>query len=289
MSRRSSRHALSATAADDRPPARAGIASRLRALRADPRLVVTALASLGAGTVHGAVAPEHTDWWASVAFFVSLATFQIGWALYVLARNAAPSIFLLGAGANLLAVATWAVSRTSGLPFGPEQGTAESAARADVIATVLGLAVAIGALGIARSWRRYPFVHLCPALASGAGGLAVSALSIVALTGVSGHGHSEGDHHGGNPDNIEAAAVTQQLSPALAAAQCRRTAHVFSDAEFAKAAAAANGNPAAITKAERAAKKQLKRALAECDGAPAPVQAKQTVEATPHPDDGHGH
>ena len=236
------------------------------------------------------MAPEHTDWWASVAFFVSLASFQIGWAVYVLARKAAPSIFLLGAGANLVAVATWAVSRTSGLPFGPEQGTAESAARADVIATVLGLAVAMGALSIARAWRLYPFVHLRPALSSGAGGLAVSALSIVALTGVSGHGHAEvGGHHGGNTANIEPAAATQQLSPAIATAQCRRTARVSSDAEFAKAAAAANGNPAAITKAEKAAKKQLKRALATCDRAPAPAQTKQVVGSTPHPDDGHGH
>ncbi|WP_019873188.1 hypothetical protein [Sporichthya polymorpha] len=253
--------------------------------------MVAALASLGAGIIHAAVAPEHTNWWASVAFFVALALFQLGWGGYVLLRKPAPLVLLLGAAANLAALATWAVSRISGMPFGPHQGVAEPAARADIIASVLGVLVAVGALGLARGWRPRSLLSMRPALSAGAGGLAVSALSLVALTGVSGHAHSIGEEHGhaGHTSDLQAAAATAPLTPAAAVVQCRRTAEVRTDAVFAKAAAAANGKPAAILKAEKAAKKMLKRELAKCATAPAPAPTKKVVEATPHPDDGHAH
>lgn len=160
-----------------------------------PLLVVTALASAGAGIVHAAVAPEHTNWGASVAFFVALAVFQIGWAAYVLARAPGTTALALGAAVNLLAVATWAVSRTSGLPFGPHQGAAEPAARADLIACALGLLVALAAPALARQGGRQPVARVRSALSVGAGGLAVSALSVFALTGVSGHSHLAGAEH----------------------------------------------------------------------------------------------
>ena len=290
MSPRSSRHSSSSPiATDDRPPGRAAVARK--AVRHDPLLLVTALASIGAGIIHGAVAPEHTNWWASVAFFVALSVFQIGWGGYVLLRKPAPLVLLLGAAANLAALATWTVSRISGMPFGPHQGVAEPAARADIIASVLGVLVAVGALGIARDWRPRSLLSMRPAFSAGAGGLAVSALSLVALTGVSGHGHSigEGDGHAGHTNDLQVAASTAPLTPAAATALCRRTAQVSTDAAFAKAAAAANDKPAAITKAEKAAKKMLKRELAKCATAPAPAPTKKVVEATPHPDDGHGH
>lgn len=289
MSPRSSRHASSSpVSTNDHGAGRAAV-SRLRAVRQDPLLVVTALASVGAGIIHAAVAPEHTNWWASVAFFVALAVFQIGWAGYVLLRKPAPPVLLLGAGANLAALATWTVSRISGMPFGPHQGVAEPAARADIIASVLGAVVVGGAVSLARGWRPRSVLSMRPALSAGAGGLAVSALSLVALTGVSGHGHSIGEEHAGHTSDLQAAAATAPLTPAAAAAQCRQTAQVTTDAAFAKAAAAANDKPAAITKAEKAAKKMLKRELAKCAAAPAPVPAQKVVEATPHPDDGHSH
>lgn len=287
VSRRSSRHALSPTA-DDRPSGRADVASRLGAVRHDPLLVVTALASVGAGVVHGAVAPEHTNWWASVVFFVSLAVFQVAWGAFVLLRRPATPVLLLGTGVNLGALVTWTVSRTSGMPIGPHQGSAEPAARADIIASGLGVLVAVGALALARGWRPQPLLRMRPVLSAGAGGLAVSALSLVALSGVSGHAHSVGEDHG-HAANVQPAAAAVELTPEAATALCRRTAQVTSDANFAKAAAAANGKAAAITKAEKATKNQLKRALAKCDDAPAPAQTKKVVQATPHPDDGHGH
>lgn len=272
-------------------PDRAGRAHalvRLRDIRNHPLLAVTALASLGAGVVHAAVAPEHSNWWASVVFFVGLAAFQIGWAGYLLFAQPVRAALVLGAAVNAVALGTWLVSRTSGMPFGPHRGVAEPAARADVIASVLGVLVIVGATGLALGIALRPSTRLGPILSTGAGGLAVSALSVVALTGVSGHAHSLDEHgHRAHPANVQAAGATAQLTPAAAMAQCRRTAQVSTDATFAKTVAAVGGNAAAITKAEKAAKKQLKRALAKCGGLPdaAPAPAK----ASPHPDDGHSH
>ena len=291
MSRRSSRRAsLSSPATSDQSPARVQPVSRLLQ---DPVLAVTVLASAGAAIIHAAIAPEHTNWWASVVFFVALAAFQLGWALYVVLGRPAPAVLLLGGAVNLAALATWVVSRTTGMPFGPHQGVAEPAARADIIASVLGIVVAVGALAIARGWAPHRVLPMRPALSTGAGGLAVSALSLVALTGVSGHAHSIGEEHGhgDHASNIEAAAASEPLTPELALALCRRTAEVRSDAALAKTLAAANGNPAAITKAEKVGAKRLARALAKCEGAPAPtpVPAKKAVDTAPHPDDGHSH
>lgn len=289
MSRHSPRHRSSPTPSDERPAEGVGVVDRLHAVRRDPLLVVTALASVGAGAIHGAVAPEHTNWAASVVFFVSLAVFQIVWGGHLLVRGLAPRILLLGVGVNLAALVTWTVSRTSGMPIGPHQGSAEPAARADIIASVLGVLVAVGASALFRSWRPVPPLRAPAALMTGAGGAMVSALSIVALTGVSGHGHDARDDHG-HAANLQPAVAAAQLTPEAAAALCRRTAQVTSDAAFAKAAAAANGKAAVITKAEKAAKKTLKRALARCDdGAAARVQPRKVVGESPHPDDGHDH
>ena len=293
MSRRTSRHAQSSSSVTcDGSPARSEpLGRRLQ----DPVLAVTALASTGAATIHAAIAPEHTNWWASVVFFAAFAAFQFGWALYVVLRRPAPLVLVLGAAVNLAALATWVMSRTAGMPFGPHQGVAEPAARADIIASVLGVVVALGALALTRGWRPDRVLPVHPVFSAGAGGLAVSALSLVALTGVSGHAHSIGEEHGhgDHASNIEAAAVSEALTPEAELALCRRTAEVRSDATLAQALAAANGNPAAITKAEKAAAKRLARALAKCEGAPAPTTAsepaKKPAETAPHPDDGHSH
>lgn len=267
---------------------------RAPGFRRDPLLAVAAFASLGAGIVHAAVAPEHTNWWASVVFFVGLAVFQIGWAVLVLvlARDVSRAVLLFGALANAAALATWALSRTSGMPFGPHQGQAEPAARADVIAGMLGAIVVVAALTCARRRLHLHRVsRLRPAWATSGGGLAVSALSIVALTGVSGHAHSVGEEHAGH-SGVASQAGAAATAPGAAATACKQAAKIEADAAFAKAVSAGNGEAAAVTKAEKVAAKQLKRALADCGSAraAAPVApVAPAAEDEPHADDGHDH
>ncbi|MGQ0631568.1 MAG: hypothetical protein ACT4P1_11030 [Sporichthyaceae bacterium] len=255
-------------------------------LRSRPLLALAAFASTGAGVVHLAVAPEHRDWWASVAFFAALGAFQIGWATLVLFRPIAPRIVFLGAIVNVAALMTWVISRTSGIPFGPKQGVAESMARADVLASVLGAVVVVASLAVTRGWglparrtRRRSLV------VTGAGGVLVSAMSIVALTGVSGHGHADG--HGGVEGGLSPAALSAEIAPSEVVAAAKKCAKQVGVA--ATAANRAKADPSART--EAAARRQQQRLRAACDPKAAsstPTAAKPPVVAeAPHGDDGH--
>jgi hypothetical protein len=102
-----------------------------------------AILSAASGLIHIAAVPEH---WANYRiaawFFIGLGTFQVTWAALVLGR---PGRLLSEAGAAVAlgTIAVWAVSRTSGLPFGPFAGIAERAGRADVISTLFEEALVI--------------------------------------------------------------------------------------------------------------------------------------------------
>lgn len=111
-----------------------------------PQLLVTAaLLSVGAAVIHAAVAGPHFEVYAPFGLlFLASALGQTIWAVLLLA---APSSRLLVAGVagNLGILATWALSRTSGLPLGPEPGTPESIGAIDIAASAfeLGLVVAV--------------------------------------------------------------------------------------------------------------------------------------------------
>jgi hypothetical protein len=106
-----------------------------------------ALLSVGAAVIHFAVIAQHLDeWWLTGVFFIVVALFQLAWAVAVLAW---PSrlVYAVGAVVNALVVITWIVSRTTGVPVGPEAGEPEAVGFADVLATgfeVLLVAIAAG-------------------------------------------------------------------------------------------------------------------------------------------------
>jgi hypothetical protein len=94
-----------------------------------------ALLSIGAAVIHFAVIAQHlNEWWLTGTFFVVVALFQLAWAIAVLARPS-PALYLIGALVNALVVITWIVSRTVGVPVGPEAGEAESIGLPDALAT----------------------------------------------------------------------------------------------------------------------------------------------------------
>jgi hypothetical protein len=113
--------------------------------RADVARCWAGFASLGAGLIHLAVVQEHFDeWWLYGTFFLAVGIAQIVWAVVALAKDA-PPWRLLTAWCNFAIVVLWAVTRTTGLPIGPEPGQAEAVGRADVLCCVLELVV-FGAL-----------------------------------------------------------------------------------------------------------------------------------------------
>jgi hypothetical protein len=121
---------------------------RLLAPAASVPLLVVALCSAGAAAIHFAVANEHFDeWWLFGVFFVGSGIAQLVWAVLALVRPVS-WILLAGALGNAAIVALWVVTRTSGLPFGPEPGAAEAVGVADVAASVLEGLIVLGSLAV---------------------------------------------------------------------------------------------------------------------------------------------
>jgi hypothetical protein len=108
----------------------------------------TAIFSAGAGAIHIAVIQAHFDeYWAFGLFFAAAAWLQILWAIWVVARPGR-LVALTGIGINGAITAVWVVSRTVGVPLGPEPGMAEPAEFVDIAATSLQVLVILGALGL---------------------------------------------------------------------------------------------------------------------------------------------
>jgi hypothetical protein len=105
-------------------------------------LVVAASATAGSALIHFAVAPEHfAEWWGLGLFFVVCGQVQIGWAL-LLGRFRGRCMLAVGATGSLFLVLLWSLSRTAGLPVGPDPGLPEPASLPDVLSVLLELAAA---------------------------------------------------------------------------------------------------------------------------------------------------
>jgi len=174
------------------------------ATRTDSRLALklASLASFGAAIIHFAVVPTHwQEWLPSGLFFVSIALFQLIWARLVVAR-VTTSVLAAGIMLNVGAIALWALSRTSGAPFGPHAGEPELVRAADLCALLLQIYVVMAA-----GWVVYRGHHGEPIPAFGNAIVLLGATAVVALASTVGvasglqHGHPEQagaatDHHG---------------------------------------------------------------------------------------------
>lgn len=143
-----------------------------------------------ADPVAGAVAD-----WGEGTFFLLVAAAQL-----VLARWLAqhPSRLVMGAvvALNLAVAATWAVSRTVGLPVGSLPGVPDVVTATDAAATAIEVLVATLAAGLLLTWSRVASA-LRPRRNSGAVlGIGVAAAVLLTAVGPLGHSHSDGEHHG---------------------------------------------------------------------------------------------
>jgi hypothetical protein len=118
--------------------------------------ILLASSSIAAGLVHAAVVPEHLEEaWVFGVFFIAAAVFQTSWAILIVSRPS-PGVYAAGALANGAMIGIWFVSRTIGLPIGPEPWMAESAGMLDITATVLELLLVAGSLVLrarVHAWR----------------------------------------------------------------------------------------------------------------------------------------
>lgn len=101
--------------------------------------------------IHLAVVPEHArEWPAAAVFFGVLTAVELVLAVGVLTRTDQRLLFA-GAAISVMSAVLWAVSRTVGLPIGPEAFRPEIVGPPDLVATTLEVfAAAIFARLLAR-------------------------------------------------------------------------------------------------------------------------------------------
>jgi hypothetical protein len=175
------------------------------ATRGDPdrnaaRVVsLIALASIAAGAINVAAAAtigRHSA--QNLAFFGVVGAAQLTWGAVALFR--APRWWLaLGAVGNLVVVATWAASRTVGLPVGVYAGITLPVGFPDTLAAILEAVTVVGAValiikgrGPARSAARASRVTLAAAVLVGA----LALVGVLSQTGAIGSSPAGSGGHG---------------------------------------------------------------------------------------------
>jgi len=137
-----------------RLPTRAG--SRVRLRRSPPldALQLALIAALvGSAIIHFAVVPEHLAEWrlAGVSFF-ELGLAQLTAAVAVAVSTSRGTLYA-AAALSAIPLVVWTVSRTTGLPIGPEPGVPESLGAADLAVAILEAVCLAVALARLRSHR----------------------------------------------------------------------------------------------------------------------------------------
>jgi hypothetical protein len=118
-----------------------------------------AVLSAAAAVVHLSVAPHHFDeYWLFGALFVASAVLQLAWAPLIWRRRADRRLLLAGVVMQLGIVVVWVVSRTTGLPIGPEPWDPESIGALDAACSFDEVLIAVLAGVAVWSARRRRFV-----------------------------------------------------------------------------------------------------------------------------------
>lgn len=119
---------------------------------------VVIVASASAAALHFAAVRPHMGEWVPAAMFMACAGLaQFGWALWI-ARSAGPLATFAGVVLNTGIIGLWIVSRTEGLPFGPNAGMPEHIHGPDVLATVFEAVIVVACFSRLRPVAPSPFV-----------------------------------------------------------------------------------------------------------------------------------
>jgi hypothetical protein len=112
--------------------------------------VLLAAAAAGAGLIHLAFAPEHLHEYLPLgAGFLAAGVLQLAWAA-VITGHESRRLLQLGGVFSLVFVGVYLMSRTTGLPLGPDAFEPEGFGAADLLCCALEVPVGIGALVLAR-------------------------------------------------------------------------------------------------------------------------------------------
>lgn len=125
------------------------IAPRLLAGRTVGHLAVAGLTAVAAG-VHAYVVPEHfEEWWLFGLFFAGVA-FAQGVSAAAVLRRPTPLLLAIGIALSAGLLGLWALSRTTGIPIGPEPWHTHPTELLDVVAGVAEVGVVVVAARMLR-------------------------------------------------------------------------------------------------------------------------------------------
>jgi hypothetical protein len=139
--------------------------------------------SLGAAGIHFSIIGAHFDeYWVFGVFFVILTWFQVAWSLGILVKRDVRWMWVLGGAVNLAVVGLYLLTRTKGLPIGPEHWSPEAAQFSGVLCTCLEAGIALLALVALRpSWSQHRLGRPATLAAGGVAALAVAATVSLSL------------------------------------------------------------------------------------------------------------
>lgn len=172
---------------------------------------LAAALSLSVGAVHFGYAPHHlADDWAHGWFFMVVAAYQCLFAVLIVAR---PRRWVWASAVlvNLAVIATWVVSRTVGLPVGPEALRAESFSAPDIVcASIEGVIVLLGlvALLLPRVLDRPSRDRISLRFAAIAVGTVAVVLGALMLTPTYTSAHEAAGHDHGSVEVVDVASAT---------------------------------------------------------------------------------
>lgn len=119
--------------------------------------LVAALLIFASSFIHTALIADHVGYW--VPFGIAFAVVTCGqavWAALIYRDPLNTRLLVAGAVGNGAVVAVWAISRTAGMPVGPEPGVAEPVGVADAFATLdqlMAIVLILVVLGATRGTR----------------------------------------------------------------------------------------------------------------------------------------
>jgi hypothetical protein len=140
-------------------------AARVQRRRDELILPITGLA-FAAGCIHAVAMVDHfSEYWLFGLFFAVVTPLQLVWGAAVYLRPTDDGLLRIGAIGNVLVAGVWVLSRTLGLPFGPEPWDAEAVGLSGVLATldelaigvIAAVAVAHGRSGLVLGVRRFGY------------------------------------------------------------------------------------------------------------------------------------
>jgi hypothetical protein len=138
--------------------------------------------SLGSAAIHVGVIGDHfREFWLYGAFFLVIASLQALWGVLVLLRPTRRTLVLGGVGSGAL-VLVWIVSRTAGIPIGPNGGGREALGPLDTVATLMEVGIFAAVVALTKSRIGHRRISAARTLvASAFAWLTVGALTVIVL------------------------------------------------------------------------------------------------------------